>query len=83
MVSGITTGESPETVTCLLYGSLIVTEAIGEKEFVNIVGCFWAEGNDKIDLAKYLHTDGSWDNDSKIEKMIQYLDKGKRIFLNR
>lgn len=49
----------------------------GEEEFVNMIGCFWAEGNDKIDLTDYMHTDGSRDNYSKIKKMIKYLDEGK------
>lgn len=49
----------------------------GEKEFVDMVGCFWAEGNDKINLLDYMNTDGSRDNYSKVKKMIKYLDQGK------
>lgn len=49
----------------------------GEEEFINMVGCFWAEGNDKISLLDYMNTDGARDNYSKIEKMIKCLDEGK------
>lgn len=50
----------------------------GEKEFVNMIGCFWAEGNDKVD-SSYLKPSGTLEDYSTLENMMAYLDEGKIV----
>lgn len=50
----------------------------GELEFVNMIGCFWKEANDKIDIKDYDKRTGFWHYDYElIEKMKDYIDDGK------
>lgn len=50
----------------------------GEKEFVNMIGCFWAEGNSKVD-SSYLKPSGTLEDYSTLENMMAYLDEGKIV----
>jgi len=49
-----------------------------EKEFVNMIGCFWAEGNSKID-SSYLKPSGTLEDYSTLENMMAYIDEGKIV----
>lgn len=49
----------------------------GEQEFVKMIGCYWAEGNDKVSLNNYmLKTKKSYDY-SLVQYMMAYIDNGK------
>lgn len=50
----------------------------GEKEFVDMIGCFWAEGNSHIDYSN-LYPAGTLEDYSVIENMMDYLDQGKIV----
>lgn len=50
----------------------------GEKEFVNMIGCFWAEGNSKID-SSYLKASGTMEDYSILEGIMDYVDSGKIV----
>lgn len=51
----------------------------GEKEFVNMIGSYWKEGNDKVLLEEHLK-EYSVENDfSVIEKAMNYIDQGKIV----
>lgn len=50
----------------------------GEKEFVNMIGCFWAEGNSKID-SSYLKASGTMEDYSILESIMDYVDSGKIV----
>ncbi len=49
----------------------------GEQEFVNMVGCFWAEANDRIDMNAYEKATGEYYDASLLSRMTSLLDKGK------
>lgn len=51
----------------------------GEKQFKKMVGCYWAKGNKKINLNDYANTNGRRDDYTMIEKMVDYLDRGKIV----
>ena len=48
-----------------------------EEEFVNMVGCFWAEGNDRINMTRYELQSGEYDNVELIKNMMNLIDQGK------
>lgn len=51
----------------------------GEQEFVKMIGCYWAEGNNRISLNDYiLKTKKTYDC-SLVKKMEKYIDDGKII----
>lgn len=60
----------------------IDAENSGEKEFINMIGCYWAEANDKSDLRTYMMTNGKENEFSLIEDMIEQLDQGKVLDLH-
>lgn len=49
----------------------------GEEQFVNMIGCFWAEGNHANDYSQYVKTDGNKNSYDIIKKAKKYIDKGK------
>lgn len=49
----------------------------GEEQFVNMVGCYWAEGNQKNDYSAYVKTDGAKNAYRMVKNLMKYLDKGK------
>jgi len=55
----------------------IKAESSDEKNFINMIGCYWAEANDKSDLRTFMKTDGKKNDFSLIKKMIKQLDAGK------
>lgn len=48
-----------------------------EMEFVNMVGCFWSEGNDRINMNDYELTYEEKGSMNLINKMIRSIDEGK------
>lgn len=54
----------------------VLTES--EKEFINMIGCFWAEGNSKID-SSYLKASGTMEDYSILESIMDYVDSGKIV----
>ena len=51
--------------------------SVGEEQFVNMVGCYWAEGNRKNDYNTYVKRDGEKNEYRLIKRLMKYLDKGK------
>ena len=49
----------------------------GEQEFVNMVGCFWAEANDRIDMNAYGKATGEYYDVSFLNRMTSLLDQDK------
>lgn len=50
----------------------------GEQQFVNMIGAYWAETNDRLDASTYIKKVGSTNYDWRlIEDMMKFLDKGK------
>lgn len=49
----------------------------GEEQFKKMIGCYYAQGNDIIDLNDYVMENGARNEYSLIEKMTAYLDKGR------
>lgn len=49
----------------------------GEEEFVNMVGCFWAEGNDRVNMTKYELQSGEYDSVELVKNMMNLIDQGK------
>jgi hypothetical protein len=50
----------------------------GEKEFVKMIGAYWSESNDKVDLNQYvISSKQSYYDWTLAEKMMDYLDQGK------
>lgn len=49
----------------------------GEEQFVNMIGCFWAEGNQANDYSQYVKTAGTKNSYDMIKKAKKYIDKGK------
>lgn len=60
----------------------IEAENSAEKEFINMIGCYWAEANDKSDLRTYMMSNGKKNDFSLIESMIEQLDQGKVLDLH-
>lgn len=57
------------------YLSLNLTE--GEREFVNMIGCYWAEANDRIDMNAYEKATGEYYDASLLNRMTAMIDQGK------
>lgn len=49
----------------------------GEEEFVNMIGCLWAEGNAANDLSQYVKQGGEKNRYKIVKKAKKYIDKGK------
>lgn len=50
----------------------------GEQQFVNMIGAYWAETNDRLDASTYIKKAGSSNYDWQlIEDMMKFLNKGK------
>lgn len=49
----------------------------GEQEFVNMIGCFWTEANDRIDMNVYAKATGEYYDISLLNRMTSLLDQGK------
>lgn len=50
----------------------------GEEQFINMVGAFLKEGNDRVDITKYQKTNGVSNYSFElIEDMMEYLDSGR------
>ena len=64
--------KSEENSEMLVYDLLTDTE----QQFVNMVGCFWAEANSKLDDS-YMNKSGIYEDYSKLENIISYIDQGK------
>lgn len=60
----------------------IEAETSAETEFINMIGCYWAEANDKSDLRTYMMEDGKENDFSLIEEMTRQLDQGKVLDLH-
>lgn len=56
----------------------------GEQEFVNMIGCFWSEANDRIDMNAYTKPTGEYYDISLLNRMTSMLDQGKvlDVYLN-
>ena len=48
-----------------------------EDEFVKMIGCYWAEGNEHANLGEHILEDGEYDDYKLVKKMMKQLDKGK------
>ena len=57
--------------------NFLVGLSTGEEEFVNMVGCFWAEGNDRVNMTKYELQSGEYDDVELVKKMMSLIDQGK------
>ncbi len=57
--------------------NFLVGLSAGEEEFVNMVGCFWAEGNDRVNMTKYELQSGEYDDVELVKKMMSLIDQGK------
>ena len=57
------------------YLSVNLTE--GEQEFVNMIGCYWTEANDRINMNAYEKTTGEYYDASLLNRMTDLLDQGK------
>lgn len=57
------------------YLSVNLTE--GEQEFVNMIGCYWTEANDRINMNAYEKTTGEYYDASLLNRMTALLDQGK------
>ena len=57
------------------YLSMNLTE--GEQEFVNMIGCYWTEANDRINMNAYEKTTGEYYDASLLNRMTALLDQGK------
>ena len=57
------------------YLSVNLTE--GEQEFVNMIGCYWTEANDRINMNAYEKTTGEYYDVSLLNRMTALLDQGK------
>lgn len=51
----------------------------GEKQFKKMIGCYLQKGNNKFNLDDYTNINGEHNDWSMIEKMKNYLDKGKIV----
>lgn len=51
----------------------------GETQFVNMIGCFWAEANDRFDASSHIRTNGEKNSYKMIKKVKKYIDKGKVV----
>lgn len=49
----------------------------GEEEFINMIGCLWAEGNEKNNLAGYVKRDGEKNRYKIVRDAKKYIDEGK------
>lgn len=57
------------------YLSLNLTD--GEQEFVNMIGCFWTEANDRIDMNAYEKATGEYYDAFLLNRMTSLIDQGK------
>lgn len=51
----------------------------GEEQFVNMIGCFWAEGNDRISMEEYELKTGELYSVDMLKSMMKRLDEGKVV----
>lgn len=49
----------------------------GEEEFINMVGCLWAEGNETNHIAGYIKRDGEKNRYKIVRDAKKYIDEGK------
>ena len=65
------------TVDNILLSDVLTS---GEKEFVNMIGCMWRQGNDIVKLKNYRqkYTTSAYSY-AIIDKVIEYLDNGKIV----
>lgn len=57
------------------YLNMNLTE--GEQEFVNMIGCFWSEANDRVNMNAYEKATGEYYDISLLNRMTSLLDQGK------
>lgn len=51
----------------------------GEQQFVNMIGSYWEEGNDKVLLEEHLKEYSNENDFTMIEKAMDYIDQGKIV----